>query len=103
MKFDVIITDIANEELLSIINYITEDSKSIDRALNYLNVLESAIMNLSEFPYKGVEPRYKSIKIQGYRVLIVESHLVFYKVSEERKEVIIYRILHGKQEYRNLI
>jgi len=36
-------------------------------------------------------------------VLIVERHLVFYKVNEENRTVIIYAIVDGRREYRNLI
>ena len=69
----------------------------------YLDILEQSINKLADFPEMGVKPRYKSLRLQGFRVLIVESHLVFYKVFNEAREIIIYRIFHGKQEYKNLI
>ena len=103
MKYKVIRSDLAEQDLMSIVNYIADDSKNIDVALNYLDKLERPIMKLSDFPYMGVIPRYKSIRIQGFRVLIVESHLVFYKIDESVKQVIVYRIFHSKQDYQNLI
>ncbi|MDA8226759.1 MAG: type II toxin-antitoxin system RelE/ParE family toxin [Desulfitobacterium hafniense] len=48
-------------------------------------------------------PRYSILKKQGYRVVIVERHLVFYKINEADKTVIIYAIVDGRKEYRNLI
>ncbi len=51
----------------------------------------------------GSIPRYSILKKQGYRVLIVERHLIFYKVNEDKKEVIIYAIVDGRQKYKNLI
>ncbi|HLR68356.1 MAG TPA: hypothetical protein VK105_14715 [Virgibacillus sp.] len=42
-------------------------------------------------------------KKQGYRVLIVEKHLLFYKLNKQDKLVIIYAIVDGRREYRNLI
>ena len=103
MKYNVLRTGTAEQDLLSIINYIADDNKDISIALNYLDKLEHSIMNLSEFPHIGVVPRYKSLRVQGFKVLIVESHLAFYKVDDTKKEVIIYRILHGKQDYKNMI
>ena len=35
--------------------------------------------------------------------MIVEKHLIFYKVSEENKTVIVYAIVDGRREYQNLI
>lgn len=103
MKYRIIRTDKADEQLRDIIFYIADDSGSIDVALNYLNKIESAINRLEEFPMSGSEPRYSILLKQGYRVLIVERHLVFYKVNENEKIVTIYAIVDGRQEYKNLI
>ena len=103
MKYRVIRTDKAQEQLREIIFYIAEDSGSVDIALDYLDKIEKAVMNLEEFPYAGVKPRYSILRKQGYLVLIVEKHLVFYKVDEEKKDVIIYAVMDGRREYQNLL
>ena len=43
------------------------------------------------------------LRKQGYRVVIIDRHLVFYKINEEDKLVIIYAIVDGRREYRNLM
>jgi toxin ParE1/3/4 len=58
---------------------------------------------LSDFPESGSIPRYAILRKQGYRVLIVEKHLAFYKVDKEIKLVTIYAVVGSRQEYRNLI
>ncbi|MCM1387975.1 MAG: type II toxin-antitoxin system RelE/ParE family toxin [Bacillus sp. (in: Bacteria)] len=103
MKYSIIRTGKAEEQLRDIIFYIAEDSGSVDVALGYLDKLEKAIMELENFPYAGAKPRYSILQKQGYLVLIVEKHLVFYKVNEEKKMVIIYAVVDGRREYRNLI
>lgn len=103
MKYKINRTDKADEQLREIIFYIADDSGSIDVALNYLDKIESAINQLEEFPMSGSEPRYSILRKQGFRVLIVERHLVFYKVNENDKIVTIYAIVDSRREYRNLI
>ena len=103
MKYQIVMTDKANEQLNDLIMYIADDSKSKEVALNYLNRLEEAISKLENFPFMGMKPRYLTLKKQGYLVLIVEKHLIFYKVDQEKKQVIIYAIFNSKQEYRRLI
>ena len=103
MKYSIVRTDRADEQLREIIFYIAEDSGSIDIALNYLDNIEKAISSLEDFPMSGSIPRYSILRKQGYRVLIVEKHLVFYKINEETKEIIIYAVVDGRREYRNLI
>ena len=48
-------------------------------------------------------PRYRILKRQGYRVLIVEKQLIFYKVEEENKRVIIYAVVDSWGEYVRLV
>ncbi len=51
----------------------------------------------------GSYPRYSILRKQGYRVLIVERHLVFYKVNKEAQQVIVYAVVDARQHYLNLI
>ncbi len=103
MKYSIIRTDKADEQLREIIFYIADDSGSVEIALGYLEKLEKAIVRLEDFPYTGVLPRYATLRKQGYLVLIVERHLVFYKVNEEDKLVTIYAIIDGRREYKDLL
>ena len=103
MKYKIIRTDKADEQLREIIFYIADDSQSVDIALNYLDKMEKAINQLEDFPMSGSIPRYSILRKQGYRVLIVERHLIFYKVNKEQKIVTIYAIVDGRREYKNLI
>lgn len=102
MKYKIVRTDKADEQLREIIFYIADDSGSVDIALNYLNKIETAMSRLEEFPMSGSIPKYAILRKQGYRILIVERHLVFYKVNENEKMVTVYAIVDGRQEYKNL-
>jgi toxin ParE1/3/4 len=103
MKYQIIRTDKANDQLYEIINYIVDESGSVDIGLNYLNKIEETVMKLEEYPCVGSYPRYSILKRQGYRVLIVEKHLIFYKVNEIEKIVVVHAIVDTRREYRNLI
>ncbi|MCD5414172.1 MAG: type II toxin-antitoxin system RelE/ParE family toxin [Clostridiales bacterium] len=103
MKYQIIRTDKANDQLYEIINYIVDDSSSVDIGLNYLDKIEKAVRKLEEYPCTGSYPRYSILKRQGYRVLIVERHLIFYKANEMEKVVVVYAIVDARPEYRNLI
>lgn len=103
MKYKIIRTEKADEQLREIIFYIADDSGSIDIALNYLEKIEKAIKRLEDFPMSGSVPRYSILRKQGYKVPIVERHLVFYKVNSNDYIVTIYAVVDGRQEYRNLL
>ncbi|MCF8019376.1 MAG: type II toxin-antitoxin system RelE/ParE family toxin [Vallitaleaceae bacterium] len=101
--YQIVRTEKADNQLRDLIYYIADDSGSVDVALNYLDKLEKAMMRLSECPESGSTPRYAILRKQGYRVLIVEKHLAFYKVDHTNKVVTIYAVVDSRQEYRNLI
>lgn len=103
MKYRILRTDKANDQLYSILQYIAEDSGSVELALKYLDVLEAEIRKLETTPHMGSRPRYSILRKQGYRVLIIRRHLVFYKSDDERQEVIIYTVVDSRQQYLNLI
>ncbi|MFA9378831.1 MAG: type II toxin-antitoxin system RelE/ParE family toxin [Lachnotalea sp.] len=103
MKYKILRTDKVEEQLREIIFYIADDSGNVDIALGYLDKIETVINRLQEFPESGSIPRYTILKKQGYRVIIVEKHLVFYKINEVDQTVIIYSIVDSRREYRNLL
>lgn len=103
MKYRILRTDRANDQLYAIIQYIAEDSGSVDGTLGYLDALEAEIKKLEAAPRMGSHPRYSILRKQGYRVLIVRRHLVFYKVDDGKQEVVIYAVVDARQHYVNLI
>ena len=102
MKYKVIRTETADAHIRKIILYVAETFGS-EVALKKLEELEQSILELGNHPSIGLEPRYLVLKRQGYRVLILEKNLVFYKVNEDKKEVIIYAVVDQRQDYLNII
>ena len=86
----------------NIVLYIAENFGN-EIALNKLDDLEKSILKLEENPYIGTEPRYMVLKRQGYKVLILEKDLVFYKIDENRKVVTVYAVADQRQDYLNII
>ena len=102
MKYRVVRTDTADEQIRKIILYINENFGS-EVALQKLDELEENIQHLGDTPDIGTIPRYHILRQQGYRVLILEKNLVFYKVDDDRKRVVIYAVVDQRQDYLNII
>ena len=102
MKFELLRTYKFNDQLHELILYIA-DVNCVDVAKKQLNTIESLVLKLKDFPELGSVPRYKILKNQGYRTLIIPGYLIFYKIFEEERKVILYSIFSDKQNYINLI
>ena len=95
-------TDTADAGIRKIILYIAQNFGN-DAALEKLNEIEKRILELSDNPYIGTEPRYPVLKRQGYKILILKKDLVFYKIDEVNKKVIIYAVVDQREDYLNII
>ena len=102
MKYIVIRTDTADALIRNIVLYIAENFGN-EIALNKLDDLEKSILKLEDNPYIGTEPRYTVLKRQGYKVLIPEKDLVFYKIDENQKAVTVYAVVDQRQDYLSII
>lgn len=102
MKYHIIRTDTADEGLRKIILYVAANFGN-KVTLEKLDDIEANINKLANDPYIGINPRYLLLKRQGYKVLILDKDLVFYKIDEANKEVIIYAVVDQRQDYINII
>ena len=103
MAYRIVRTAKADEQLRDIVLYRAEVAGSAAVAMEFLDRLQQQIGRLADFPESGSLPRYGALRARGYRVLIAEKHLVFYKVDEERRMVMVYAIVDGRRDYLNLI
>ena len=99
MPYKIERTEKANEQLRDIVLYRAEVTGNVDDGLELLDELEKQINMLASFPESGAPPRYA----RGYRVLIVEKQLVFYKVNRKTKTVVVHAVVDGRRDYLNLI
>ena len=102
MKYNIIRTDTADAGIRKIILYVAANFGN-KVALEKLDDIEERINALADNPHMGVELRYPVLKRQGYKVLILEKNLVFYKINESKKEVVIYAVVDQRQDYLNII
>ena len=102
MKYTIIRTDTADAGIRKIILYIAQNFGNT-AALEKLDEIERRILELGDDSYIGTEPRYLILKRQGYKVLLLEKDLVFYKIDEENKQVVVYAIIDQRQDYLNII
>jgi plasmid stabilization system protein ParE len=90
---------IAQEDLFSIYVWIARDS--LNRATKFVDKLDERIGILETHPNPGREPRHPKLREYGYRVLIVESNLVFYILRG--KTIEIHRVIHGSRNLDDFV
>ena len=101
-KYTLVRTDTADSLIHKIILDVAEKF-GVDVALKKLDELEEQMLLLAENPYIGTDPRYMVLRRQGYKVLITQKDLLFYKISEKEKLFTVYAVVDQRQDYLNII
>lgn len=102
-RYSVFRTATADEQITAILRYVAADSGDPQIALACLDRMEAEIRQLEDFPYVGSIPRYTALRRMGYRYLVSDRWLIFYKVNETTKTVMIYGVFDCRQDYLNLL
>ena len=101
VKFEVLLTDGAEQDLESIHDYIAE----FDGAANANYVLDQmteVVNSLSKFPERGSYPReLVALGIKEYRQMSFKPYRVIYRVAG--RQVIIHLIADGRRDMQSLL
>jgi toxin ParE1/3/4 len=90
---------VALDDLISIFDWIASDSPG--NAAAFIKKLDQRIGSLEIHPFLGRIPRDDKLRNSGYRVLVIESYLVFYIVRG--KTVEIHRVVHGSRNLDDML
>ena len=101
--YSVNITDIAEEEILSTVKYISGELKAPKAANNLLDEIEKHEKILEKTPniYPKVPDDYLAVK--GIRFVIIRNYLMFFTIDENEKKVNVIRFLYGRRDWKNLL
>lgn len=102
-NYTIKITPKAANDLDNIYSYISEELFALDSAIDLLYRIEESIMNLKKIPFSCNYVGDEFLRSKGYRKLIIDNYIAFYLIDEENKQVVIMRVLYGKQKYENLL
>ena len=91
MRYKTIYLPVANRDIIRIDDALAEYP---NKAKRIFQEMESKVADIEEMPLMW--PAYQAKP--EYRRMILEDHLLFYKVDEGELEIKIYRILYDKMD-----
>jgi toxin ParE1/3/4 len=103
MNYKLKITETARRNYEEIALYIYEQSKSVDVAVRYVRKLQADVSRLKEFPKIGSFLKDELLLAAGYRYLVLDDYLTFYKIDEAEQTVYIYAVFNSKADYSRIL
>ena len=99
-KYKVHWAEVAEKDLISIIEYIAEDS--LTNAINVFEKLKKKASSLNQFPQRGrIVPELKDHGIILYRELIVTPWRIIYRISG--KKVYVLSVIDSRQNVEDIL
>lgn len=100
-KFDVLLTEGAEQDLEAIYDYISEFD-CVTNANYVLDALMKAVDGLSKFPERGSYPKeLVELGIKEYRLTFFKPYRVIYRITGS--QVIIYLIADGRRDLQSVL
>ena len=103
MKFNVIYSDRALNDLRNIHRYIAVELLAPDAAKNVSNKIMDEIDALDEMPNRNPLYEKEPWHSRGLRKLIVGNFVAFYLPMEEQKQVLVITIMYGKRNIAKIL
>lgn len=100
--YKIIFTNDAILEMKDTFEYISQTLYAPNAAKNIMASIDESIDNLKYMPnaYKVIK-RYDELNLE-YRKIIVKNYSIIYTVNEEKKQIYIAHLYHGRRDYFNL-
>ena len=89
----------ARQDIHSVFDYIQLFRPSA--ADHFIEAVDHAVQRIALLPRSGSQPRDKTLKAKGYRYIVIDEYLLFYRFSND--SVSILRLVHGRRHYVPLL
>lgn len=101
IKYEVIITERAKQELKEIYDYISKSLMEENTADKLIDKIEKELLQLEDIPEGfSVIENYRKKDFE-YRRLPINNYVAIYRIDKEKREVYIIRIVYGGRNYLN--
>jgi plasmid stabilization system protein ParE len=101
--YSVNITNIAEEDILSTVRYISDELKAPKAANNLLDEIEKYEKILEKNPniYPSVPDEY--LANMGLKFVAIKNYLMFFKINKDERIVNVIRFLYGRRDWKNIL
>lgn len=103
MDYKLEVTELAHQDLDSIVSYIAVQLVNPQAAANFLDEVEKCYDNLKKMPEMYAKCRDSRLEKEGYRKAVIKNYILIYKIQENTRTVVILRFFYGVRDYEKLI
>jgi len=103
MNYQVRIVKPARADMREIRRYITEDLLNPEAAAKLINLIDTNIQSLKTMPTRFPLVQNTYLASKGFRIIVCESHLVFFIIEEETRKVFVMRVIYARRDWARML
>lgn len=103
MAYEIIKTELAEQDLDSILGYMVHSLANPSAATSFADAVEACYSDLEKMPLMYELCRDPRLRALEYHKAVIKNYIIVYKVDEAAKTVHILRFFHGRRDYEKLI
>ena len=103
MAYEIIKTELAEQDLDSILGYMVLSLANPSAAASFADAVEACYSDLEKMPLMYELCRDSQLRALAYHKAVIKNYIMVYKVDEAAKNVHILRFFYGRQDYEKLI
>ncbi len=101
--YRLVITRLADSDLVEIVDYISTELSNPSAALGFLDEVELQYEHLRSNPRIFPVCLDSRLAEKEYRKVIVGNHLMLFRIDEEADTVYVLRVVYHRRDYINLL
>lgn len=95
-KYKFAFTPLAEQDIDSVLEYISDNLRNVKAASDMLNKIEKAIDNACVLPYGFPDCKIYFIADNAIRHVIIDNYAMIYGIDDEKKQINILRFRYAK-------
>ena len=103
MGYKIKSTQLAQQDLDSILAYIAKDLENPIAASRLLDEVDACYAHLENMPLMYEQCQDPQLRMLGYRKAIIQNYVMIYRVDKTIRTVYILRFFYGRRDYERLI
>lgn len=101
--YNIYVSDSFQKDLMQIVYYINHSLSAPFTAVNFLEIIENTLYDLSLMPHRYVLVSDLYLRKKGFRKCIIKKYILFFTIDEDSKSIHVHRILHSRQNWINIL
>lgn len=103
MKYKLVVTKPAENDLSDILQYISKDLSAPKAASDFLDEVLKCYDNVSENPLMYILCDNDRLRNKEYRKAIIKNYIMFYRVDKSNHIIYVMRFIYGRRDYIHLL